>query len=50
MDKPDAGPFHFVPSTSVPKEEGKIRTETVIKTETGEEILVQDDDEASDFF
>lgn len=46
---PDAEPFHFVPSTSVPKEEGKIRTETVIKTETGEEILVQDDDEASDF-
>lgn len=46
---PDAEPFHFVPSTPVPKEEGKIRTETVIKTETGEEILVQDDDEASDF-
>ena len=46
---PDAEPFHFVPSTPAPKEEGKIRTETVIKTETGEEILVQDDDEASDF-
>ena len=46
---PDAVPFHFVPSTPVPKENSKVRTETVIKTETGEEILVQDDDEASGF-
>ena len=46
---PDAVPFHFVPSTPVPKENSKVRTETVIKTETGEEILVLDDDEASEF-
>lgn len=46
---PDAVPFHFVPSTPVLKEDSKIRTETVIKTETSEEILAQDDDEASGF-
>lgn len=45
---PDAVPFHFVPSTTVPKTV-VMKTETVIKTETGEEILVQDDDEASGF-
>lgn len=45
---PDAEPFHFVPSTTVPKTV-VMKTETVIKTETGEEILVQDDDEASGF-
>ena len=44
----DAVPFHFVPSTSEPKTI-VMKTETVIKTETGEEILVQDDDEASGF-
>lgn len=42
----DAVPFHFVPSTSEPKTV-VMKTETVIKTDTGEEILVQDDDEAS---
>ena len=45
---PDAVPFHFVPSTTVPKTV-VMKTETVIKTDTGEEILVQDDDEASGF-
>ena len=45
---PDAVPFHFVPSTTVPKTV-VMKTETVIKTEAGEEILVQDDDEASGF-
>ena len=45
---PDAVPFHFVPSTTVPKTV-IMKTETVIKTDTGEEILVQDDDEASGF-
>ena len=45
---PDAEPFHFVPSTTVPKTV-VMKTETVIKTEAGEEILVQDDDEASGF-
>ena len=45
---PDAEPFHFVPSTTVPKTV-VMKTETVIKTDTGEEILVQDDDEASGF-
>ncbi|HJH70204.1 MAG TPA: hypothetical protein OIM39_03795 [Bacteroidaceae bacterium] len=45
---PDAEPFHFVPSTSEPKTVA-MKTETVIKTEAGEEILVQDDDEASGF-
>lgn len=45
---PDAVPFHFVPSTTVPKTV-IMKTETVIKTEAGEEILVQDDDEASGF-
>lgn len=45
---PDAEPFHFVPSTSEPKAVA-MKTETVIKTDTGEEILVQDDDEASGF-
>lgn len=45
---PDAEPFHFIPSTSEPKTV-VMKTETVIKTETGEEILVQDDDEASGF-
>jgi len=45
---PDAVPFHFVPSTSEPKTV-VMKTETVIKTDTGEEILVQDDDEASGF-
>lgn len=45
---PDAVPFHFVPSTSEPKTV-VMKTETVIKTEAGEEILVQDDDEASGF-
>ena len=44
----DAVPFHFVPSTSEPKTV-VMKTETVIKTDTGEEILVQDDDEASGF-
>lgn len=44
----DAVPFHFVPSTSEPKTI-VMKTETVIKTDTGEEILVQDDDEASGF-
>lgn len=44
----DAVPFHFVPSTTVPKTV-VMKTETVIKTDTGEEILVQDDDEASGF-
>ena len=44
----DAVPFHFVPSTTVPKTV-VMKTETVIKTEAGEEILVQDDDEASGF-
>lgn len=44
----DAVPFHFVPSTSEPKTV-VMKTETVIKTEAGEEILVQDDDEASGF-
>lgn len=44
----DAVPFHFVPSTTVPKTV-VMKTETVIKTEVGEEILVQDDDEASGF-
>lgn len=45
---PDAEPFHFVPSTTVPKTVA-MKTETVIRTEAGEEILVQDDDEASGF-
>ena len=45
---PDAVSFHFVPSTTVPKTV-VMKTETVIKTDTGEEILVQDDDEASGF-
>ena len=45
---PDAEPFHFIPTTSEPKTV-TTKTETVIKTDTGEEILVQDDDEASDF-
>ncbi len=45
---PKAEPFHFVPSTTVPKTVA-MKTETVIKTEAGEEILVQDDDEASGF-
>ena len=45
---PDAVPFHFVSSTTVPKTV-VMKTETVIKTEAGEEILVQDDDEASGF-
>lgn len=44
----DAVPFHFVPSTSEPKTV-VMKTETVIKTDTGEEILVQDDDKASGF-
>lgn len=46
---PDAEPFHFIPSAPIPKEDSKVRTETIIKTETGEEILVLDDDEASGF-
>lgn len=46
---PDAEPFHFVPSTSEPKTVA-MKTETVIKTDKGEEILVQDNDEASGFF
>lgn len=45
---PKAEPFHFVPSTTIPKTVA-MKTETVIKTEAGEEILVQDDDEASGF-
>ena len=45
---PDAEPFHFVPSTTVPKTV-VMKTETVIKNEAGEEILVQDDDDASSF-
>lgn len=45
---PDAEPFHFVPSTSEPKTVA-IKTETVIKTDKGEEILVQDDDAVSSF-
>lgn len=45
---PDAEPFHFVPSTIVPKTV-VMKTETVIKNEAGEEILVQDDDDASSF-
>lgn len=44
----DAVPFHFVPSTKEPKSSA-MQTETVIKTKTGEEILVQDDDEVSGF-
>lgn len=45
---PDAVPFHFVPSTKEPKSSA-MQTETVIKTKTGEEILVQDDNEVSGF-
>lgn len=45
---PDAVPFHFIPSTKEPKSV-IMQTETVIVTETGEEILVQDDDEVSGF-
>lgn len=45
---PDAEPFHFVPSVSEPKAV-IIKTETVIKTDSGKEILVLDDDEASLF-
>lgn len=44
----DAEPFHFVPSVSEPKAV-TIKTETVIKTDSDEEILVLDDDEASLF-
>lgn len=46
---PDAVPYHFVPSTSFPKEDSKIRTETVIKNKSGEDVLVQDDDAVSSF-
>lgn len=44
----DAEPFHFVPSTSKPKMVA-MRTETVTKTENGEELLVQDDNKVSSF-
>lgn len=46
---PDAEPFHFVPSTSEPKTVA-MKTETVIMTdEDDKEILIQDDDEVSEF-
>lgn len=45
---PDAEPFHFVPSVSNPKAV-TMKTETVIKTDSGDDILVLDDDEASLF-
>lgn len=45
---PYAEPFHFVPSTSEPKTV-TMKTETLIKTDTGDEILVQDSDNVSQF-
>lgn len=45
----DAEPFHFVPSTPFPKEDSKVKTETVIKTEADKEFLVLDDDRVSTF-